>query len=261
MSTTAMPGMAGAFRVPPLRQRMFVAWGFALAFGFAAFQLAGYMSHALPKRDAFQELAYYPSGRHLAPATLGHSDTAADLAWIRAVQYYGEHRHLDNRFDHLEHIFDILTTLAPRFESAYVFGAFCLAQEGRDFPAAERLLQKGMDANPRSGGLAFETGFLYFVRPGGRDLARAAEYFEQAARLPGGPPESGRFAAYARQNSGDLALAYQLWAKVREKSPNPYMRDIAGKEMDRIRLAIERNRKDLAMNHVSTPVVLFKRAE
>ena len=51
---------------------------------------------------------------------------------------------------------------------AYVFGAFALAQEGREFPAAERLMFKGLEANPESGELAFELGFLYYVRPGGR---------------------------------------------------------------------------------------------
>ena len=257
MSTTTFAASAPRLRIAPVRVRMIAAWLVACVFGTAAFQLADHASHVLPRKNALEELAYYPSGRHLAPATLGHGDTAADLAWMRAVQYYGEHRHIDNRFTHLEHIFDILTTLAPRFESAYVFGGFALAQEGRDFPAAERLLQKGLDANPRSGWLAFETGFLYFVRPGGRDLTHAAEYFERAARLPGGPPESARFAAFARQNAGDLAMAYQLWSHVQADSPNRYMREIAGHEMRRIRSAIESHRKQLAMNHLTTPVVLI----
>src|SRR5207237_506395 len=82
-----------------------------------------------------------------------------------------------------------------------------LAQEGRDFAGAEQLMAKGIEQNPTSGRLAFELGFLYYVRPGGRDLARAGEYFERAARLPGGPPNAARFAAFARQNSGDLVIA------------------------------------------------------
>jgi hypothetical protein len=262
MSTSAaLDAPRAPFRVPPLRLRMMFAWALALLFGAGAFRLADYMSHALPRVNALEELAYYPSGKHLAPATLGHGDTAADLAWIRAVQYYGEHRHSDNRFAHLAHIFDILTTLAPRFESAYVFGSFSLAQEGRDFAAGERLMQKGLEANPRSGWLAFQMGFMYFVRPGGRDLAHAAEYFERAAHLPGGPPESARFAAYARQNAGDLAMAYQLWARVKATSGNRYMQETADREMDRIQVAIARHRKELAMTRLTTPVVLIKAGE
>jgi len=131
------------------------------------------------------------------------------------VQYYGEHRKSDLRFVQIGHVFDVVTSLSPAFQSPYVFGAFAMAQEGRDFPGAERLMLKGIENNPASGRLAFELGFLYYVRPGGRDLARAGEYFERAARLPGAPPNAARFAAFARQNSGDLVVALQLWNQVR----------------------------------------------
>jgi hypothetical protein len=194
----------------------------------------------------------------LRPATLGHSESAADLAWLRAVQYYGEHRQTDNRFTRMTHVFDILTSLAPRFLPGYVFGAFALAQEGHDFPGAERLMLKGIEANPTSGTLAFELGFLYYVRPGGRSLNRAAEYFEQASRQPDAPPQSERFAAYSRQNSGNLLVAYELWSEVHRSSHNRYLRDTAAREMQKIRVAIRAGRRELAMQRLTTPQVLLK---
>jgi hypothetical protein len=239
----------------PLRVRQLAAWGIALVLGFGVFRLAAWAAVAVPRVSPLEELAYYPSGQHVLPATLGHAESAADLAWLRAIQYYGEHRHSDNRFDHLYHVFDILTTLAPRFESAYIFGAFALAQEGRDFPQAEALLRKGLENNPHSGRLAFETGFLYYVKPNGRDLNRAAEYFELAGNMPGQPDVARRFAAFCRQNSGSLAVAYALWSQVRETSANAYLREIAEKEMTRIREAIDSGRKDLARDRLSTPGV------
>ncbi|MEQ1833333.1 MAG: hypothetical protein ABL977_09790 [Candidatus Eisenbacteria bacterium] len=245
-------------RLTPLHRRMIAAWAGALALGMLAFQLADYAAHALPVRPPFEELAYYPSGQSLRSATFGHSESAADLAWLRGVQYYGEHRRSDMRFMKLEHVFDILTSMAPGFESPYVFGAFALAQEGRDFPAAERLLQKGIDRNPRNGRLAFELGFLYYVRPGGRDLELAAEYFERAARLPGSPPGAARFAAYTREHSGDLAVAYQLWNQVRESTSNQYLRDMAEREMARIQDALITGRHDRVIRKLSTPVVVLR---
>jgi TPR repeat protein len=155
------------------------------------------------------------------------------------------------------HVFDILTTLDPAFLPAYSFGAFALAQEGRDFPAAERLMWKGLAANPTSGELAFQLGFLYFVRPGGRDLEHAADYFEQASRQADGPPQSARFAAFARQNSGDLTAAYELWANVERDSPNRYLREIAQREMSRIREALDQGHREQAMKRLTTPVVLL----
>jgi tetratricopeptide (TPR) repeat protein len=243
----------------PLRVRMLIAWAVALVLGLLVFRTASYCARAIPRPSPLEELAYYPSGQHLQRATLGHAESAADLAWLRAVQYYGEHRKTDNRFEKMYHVFDILTTLAPNFESAFVFGAFALAQEGRDFPRAAALMAKGLDRNPRSGRLAFEAGFLYYVKPGGRDLDHAAEYFERASRLPGAPTSSREFAAFAHQNTGSLAVAYQLWREIRETSPNRYLREIADREMARIADALRSGHAEDAVLHLTTPQVVIKK--
>ncbi len=238
-------------------RRLGASWAVALVAGALAFQLAAFGARALPPSPPLGELAYYPSGRFLQPATLGHAPLVADLAWLRAVQYYGEHRHSDNRFERMYHVFDILTTLVPRFEAAYVFGGFALAQEGRDFARAEQLMKKGLEADPTNGLLAFELGFLYYVKPGGRDLESAAEYFQRAAHLPGAPPSAALFAAYARQNTGDLGVARALWTTVRNGSPNAYLKDIAEREIARIDEALRRGDRRRAVNRLSTPVVLI----
>lgn len=237
---------------------MLAAWLGAIVLGSAAFQLAGLAARVLPARTPFEELAYYPSGQALRSATFGHAESAADLAWLRAVQYYGGHRQSDMRFLKLEHVFDILTSMAPGFESPYVFGAFALAQEGRDFEAAERLLRKGIEHNPRNGRLAFELGFLYYVRPGGRDLPRAAEFFERAARLPGSPPNVERFAAFAREHAGNLVMALQLWNQVRESTANAYLRDIADREVARIQDVLISGRQRATVRRLPTPIVVFR---
>ncbi len=238
-------------------RRVGASWVVALAAGALAFQLAGFAARALPSAPPLGELAYYPSGQFLKPATLGHAPLVADLAWLRAVQYYGEHRHRDNRFEQMYHVFDILTTLSPRFEAAVVFGSFALAQEGRDFPRAEQLLKKGVANDPTNGLLAFELGFLYYVKPGGRDLKSAAEWFQRASHLPGAPPSAALFAAYARQNTGDLGVARALWTTVRNGSENAYLREIAEREIARIDEALRRGDVRRAVNQLTTPVVVI----
>lgn len=240
------------------QRRVVHAWLVAIGFGCFAVLTARHLWTAVAHPQPLEELSYYPSGRFLQPATLGHAETAADLAWLRAVQYYGEHRLGDNQFVRMEHVFRVLTTLSPGFVPAYVFGAFALAQEGRDFPAAERLMLEGLDANPTSGELAFQLGFLYYVRPGGRDLKHAAEYFEQAARQPDAPPQSLHFAAYARQQSGDLRVAYELWSDVAQHSTNRYLREMAERELGRIRAAVATGHEEIAVRRLSTPVVRFR---
>jgi len=238
--------------------RLLPALGLAFVFGATSFALSAYAWRALPRPHAIEELAYYPSGVYLKPATLGQAETAADLAWLRAVQYYGEHRQNDNRFERMEHIYDILTTLSPEFIPAYVFGGFALAQEGKDFPAAERLMLKGIAANPHSGTLAFELGFLYYVRTGGRELNKAAEYFQLASYQPDAPPQSMRFAAFARQNGGNLLVSYELWDEVRQSTRNAYLRETAEREMRKITQAIQTGREDLARHRMGKPQVNVK---
>ena len=240
----------------PRGRRIAVAWAVALACGGAAYGLADVAHRWVPRASPLEELSYYPSGHYLSTAVFGHEEAAADLAWLRAVQYYGEHRTTDNRFGRMPHVFDILTTLSPRFLSPHVFGAFAMAQEGGDFAGAERLMRKGIDANPRSGRLAFEMGFLYYVRPGGRDLRHAAEYFEQAARQADGPPASARFAAFARQHAGDLRVAYELWSAVLRETPNRFLREIAERNLAEIREALQQGRRDLAVKRLPTPRVV-----
>ena len=136
-----------------------------------------------------------------------------------------------------------------------MFGSFALAQEGRDFAGAESLMQKGLDANPTSADLAFQAGFLYYVKTGGRDLRHAAEYFERAARLPNPPPQAARFAAFSRQHAGDLRVAYALWKDVADHSTNSYLRDMAERNLREIREALARNRPEQAIRKLSTPEV------
>ena len=241
----------------PSQVRFASALGLAALLGLAAMGLADYAARVLPAPRPLEELAYYPSGVHLKPVMLGHAETAADFAWLRAVQYYGEHRSSDNRFERMEHVFDILTSLSPEFIPAYVFGAFSLAQEGRDFKAAERLMLKGIAANPHSGALAFELGFLYYVRPGGRDLGKAAEYFQLASYQPDAPPQARRFAAFAGQSGGNLRLAYELWSEVYRTSRNEWLRESALREMRKITQALESGRVDIASRKLTTPQVLL----
>lgn len=239
------------------RRRLLSAWLAAFVFAMGAVGLAQVAWVRLPHPRPLEELSYYPSGKAVRAATLGHSESAADLAWLRAIQYYGEHRRSDNRFLRMAHVFDILTTLAPHFESAYVFGAFALAQEGGDFDGAVALLDKGMAANPRSGSLAFQAGFLYYVKPNGRELVKASRYFEQAAHQPNPPPQAARFAAYCRQNAGDLGVAIELWKDVLATSGNAYFRQMAEKKIAEIQKAIAHGRPEEAMQRLSVPRVIL----
>lgn len=188
---------------------------------------------ARPRLDKSQEeeLLYYPSGLLVRQAALGYETAAADVAWLRGIQYYGEHRLTDQKYDLIGHVMDIVTTLDPRFVQPYVFGAFVLAQEMNQPERGLELLERGMRANPTDWKLAFEAGFLHYVCR--RDNATAARFFTWASRMPGHEPYVERFAAFAHQRAGNTGMAVLLWKHVLATG-NKYMQDVARRELGRL---------------------------
>ena len=178
-----------------------------------------------------EELLYYPSGFMVRQASLGYETAAADLAWLRAIQYYGGHRMTDQKFDHIGHLMHVITELDPRFIQPYVFGAFVMAQEQRQPERGLALLHRGMRANPDSWELAFKTGFLHYVCT--KDYAAAARFFTRSARLPGHADYAERFAAWTNQRAGNIGIAILLWREILATG-NEYMQEVARRELRRL---------------------------
>lgn len=182
-------------------------------------------------RPPVDELLYYPSGLLVRQASLGYETAAADAAWLRGIQYYGEHRLTDQKYELIGHVMSIVTDLDPRFLQPYIFGALVLAQELKRTDEGLALLEKGMRANPDSWLLAFETGFIHYVCR--HDYETAARYFVRASRLPDHPEYVERFAAFASQKSGNAGMAILLWKRVLATG-NKYMQDVALRELSRL---------------------------
>jgi len=182
-------------------------------------------------RPPVDELLYYPSGLLVRQASLGYESAAADVAWLRGIQYYGEHRLTDQKYELIGHVMSIVTDLDPRFLQPYIFGALVLAQELKRTDEGLALLEKGMRANPDSWLLAFETGFIHYVCR--HDYEAASRYFVRASRIPGHPDYVDRFAAFASQKSGNEGMAILLWKRVLVTG-NKYMQEVASRELRRL---------------------------
>jgi tetratricopeptide (TPR) repeat protein len=191
-----------------------------------------------PARNRFRnEMLYYPSAAFLKRASLGHTSTAADLAWLRAVQYYGEHKRSDRRFELMGHISEIITDLEPQFVNAYVFGGLVTAQDAGRVERGIALMEKGVQNNPNSWRLAFETGFLYYVCAS--DYASAAGHFRRAVNLPGAPEKAMRFAAFAAQKAGDPRASLFLWRQFALQTQNAEMRLKAEEAIRRLEALVQ----------------------
>jgi len=178
-----------------------------------------------------EELLYYPSGFAVRQAALGYETAAADIAWLRGIQYYGEHRLTDQKYTMIGHVMDIVTDLDPTFTQPYVFGAFVMAQELKEPERGLELLARGLRANPTDWRLCFEVGFLHYVSR--HDYVSAARYFTWASRMPGHEEYVERFAAFSHERAGNTGMAALLWREVLATG-NEYMQEVAKRELTRM---------------------------
>jgi hypothetical protein len=201
-------------------------------------------------KDAYhllKELLYFPSGRFVKEVSLGYDKLAADLIWLRAIQYFGEHYMTDLKFKHLYHILDVLTTLDEKFIHAYTFGGLLLEHSAGESGNADLLLHKGEFHNPLSWEIPFIRGFISYIF---RDAKKKAiAYFMRAAGKPDAPDMCKRFASFTYQKLGDTYMAYKLWEDIYSTSQNEFERETAYRymqemvmiiEMDTLNMVIER---------------------
>lgn len=168
-----------------------------------------------------QKLLYLWSGRHVKRLFPGFEQLAADVYWIRTVQYFGSQRvfSTDRNFELLEPLIDITVTLDPRLEIAYRYGAVFLAEHkpvGAGRPqSAIALLARGVQANPQNWRLRKELGYFYFVFLD--DAQEAARHLLAAAELPEAPLWLRTMAADVLGRGGDRATARRMWRQMYEQ--------------------------------------------
>ncbi len=206
----------------------------ALALGGAAAVLhARDATRPLPPFN--DRLLYMTSGRTAARVVLSFDAFAADVYWMRAIQHYGRDRRAPAsaaRFELLQPLLDLTTTLDPHFNIAYRFGAIFLSLDPPDGPGrtdqAIALLEKGLAANPSRWQYAHDIGFIYYWYSG--DYRQAASWFERASTMPGAPPWTAPLAAVTLAQGGDRQSARRLLSELRSAS-EPYIQRTAARSL------------------------------
>ncbi|MEO0185725.1 MAG: hypothetical protein ABIL20_08010, partial [candidate division WOR-3 bacterium] len=178
------------------------------------------------RHELIGELMYFPSGFVVRTLSLGFYVPLADFVWLRFIQYYGEHRMTDARFDLMYHILDILTTLDPYFVHAYTLGALMLTHDANRPDQAMMLLKKGMEADYNEWRTPFIYGFIHYVFLKKHKIAFS--YMRISAQKPTAPDMPKRWAAHmAYRKLGDLRTSLALWLDLYNNAKNPEERAIA----------------------------------
>ncbi len=205
---------------------------FVLPILLLATAVAGRAGQAQVRSRPKLAVAALPGIPFLEVAALGYREAAADLAWMQAVQYYGQHRQGGNDLSEFGHFLAAVNTLDPRYEHAYVLGAVVLATDGGDLDAALAVLRRGARNNPESGTCAFEMGFLSYVV--GNDADMALRYFALAAQDVRQQERAQRFQAFLSRKLGRLETAYLLWQDLYKSTESPSLRIVAQESMRQI---------------------------
>jgi tetratricopeptide (TPR) repeat protein len=196
---------------------------------------------------------YVQSPHAIQRLALGFDDVLADVYWMRTIQHFGGDRRSSRtagRFELLEPLLDVTTTLDAHFSVAYRYGAILLSLAPPDGPGrpdrAIALLEKGLSRNPDRWQYAYDIGFIHYFYS--TDYRTAAAWFDRASRMPGAPEWIGPLAATTLAKGGDRASARAMLVKLYE-SNEPYIRRAAERvllqlraldEIDQLQLAIDR---------------------
>jgi len=177
--------------------------------------LQGYRERHFRTVEVDEQILYVRAPSVMTRLALSFKDVFADLYWIRAIQHYGTTRLSSSPDKHYElqyPLLDLATSLDPRFSIAYRFGALFLSEGapgGANRPdQAVALLQKAMAANPERWEYPYDIGFVYYRN---REYPKAAEWFQKAAGVPGGPSWLSPLVAVTMTRGGDLQTSRLLW--------------------------------------------------
>ena len=228
--------------------------GAVVAAGFigAAATLQAVREVRYPEPPATKESLYLTSGTTLRRLSIGYSMLAADLYWIRAIQYYGGTRiRLDrpsdgrariasaaeHDFELLYPLLDLTTTLDPRFNIAYRFGAIFLAEAppgGAGRPdLAITLLEKGLRERPDKWEYMQDIGFVHYWWR--HDYREAAKWFDKGGQVPNAPWFLRSLAAVTLAEGGDRKSSRTLWMAIRQSAAeNDWLKNEADRRLQQL---------------------------
>jgi tetratricopeptide (TPR) repeat protein len=174
-----------------------------------------------------KEVLLVPPGEVIRQIDLGHHSLAADLLFIRANLYYGQHLMSDEQLPWLNDFVEALLTVDPDFKKAYLWSALATVYYQRQIEfvprelidRANRILARGQRRFPQDPAFPMRIAFNLYYEAG--DAEAALPYFAQAASLPGAPDwlESKLIDLYTKR--GSLELARQVLSTVVLSTDDP----------------------------------------
>lgn len=228
--------------IPPARRAQAAALVFAFLALTGAFVTTRWLEGCAGEGTERIEPIFFPRAEILRPALLGFTGLAADLTWIRTVQYFGGRAERREQFPQLYQLVDMVTSLDSHFLDAYVYGGLFLTIV-KQYPNAIAIYEKGIAAIPAAWQIPHDLGRLYFLEL--HDYKQALHWWEITDRLPDRPHYIPRFLIRLQAKTGHVETALELWQQMLQRSEKEAVREIARHE---IRKLVEEMKRKPAPN-------------
>jgi hypothetical protein len=154
---------------------------------------------------------YVLSAEVVKAANLGLDNAASDLAWLAAIQYFGDWQ-LD-KYEKLDDFINLANDLDPRFSHPYAFATLSLPQVGMIDQAIE-IAKRGIREADTDWEIPYYLGMIYYIEKD--DVASALKYFDLAANTKGAPNKIQLLAANFNTKPDSREQNKEIWSAVYE---------------------------------------------
>lgn len=248
IAPAAPSSIARAFAAAPAPLRaLTVAMASAATLGLYLNALVGAREeHANETLVETAETLYVADNRTMELLFLGHRGAAADVVWLRALDYFARHFTGDRRYPWLVHFVDQIIELDQRFRRVYHWaGASVLYGQrftNENIRLSSRFYEAALKQFPEDYEAAFRLGMNYYVEMHADSPEEArrykelgAQYLEQAANLPGATENIRNLVASVYSKLGRTELAVQSLLFMLENTEDPKQRDDIQLRLERVR--------------------------
>lgn len=173
-----------------------------------------------------QQMSWLPSLTCLRLFSLGFDRLLADILWLGFVQYSGDTQVIyQGKFPLGYQYTDLITELDPHFIKPYWFGCFTIGYWQKRPDLADRILRRGIAQNPGVWTVPFMAGVNQYLFA--HNDRKAAEYYRQAARLPGAPDYLNRHADILEANIPAQVKEVRTWKSLFLSANDPGVKEAA----------------------------------
>ncbi len=183
--------------------------------------------------NAKGDVVYLPLGASMmliiSPAD---PDFLANMLWMRALYYFGQHSLTDRQYPFLMNLLDMITDLAPRWEAPYTYGAVILGDTNKNSDDVIYMIEKGLSYHPENWQLWFFKGYYLWKND---DNIEAANALQKAAVLPGAPVYIAELSATLLTKNGKRDMALKFLEQSLQIIKDPRQREFIIKKINKVK--------------------------